>query len=714
MNHVPAVRSVPRSSVAVPRAVDVPDVLRSVRNGAAFAVCYAAAGRFADAAISTVELPAAVFVPGALVLTALLLTPLARWWTILVAALVGHWLATIGQGASIGVVLGSFTIDTTATVLAAALIRNYVDLEWGLSALPSIGVFAVITVAAPLVALLGSAALFQIEAPLDPTNPNGFADPSTAWAAWLIAVLAHTLAYMTVVPVGLASHAALTEAFTQSRRVVRWTRAVEAVLLAAAVTLVSATVFEPVPGHPIAQVILLFTPVPLVLYAALRFGLAGAALALFITACGAMRGAMNEATVIRATPVGIGVVVQQLLFLAISTPLLFLAAAIDERRRAAGELAARDARYAIATETGRVFVYSYEPASGAVQIDLSLGELLRLAPIELQSPTWWWRQVHPDDAGTLQRAWSARAESPFGTSAAGATDFRLLDRDGTVRWFRDRPAPFHLASADSAATVVGTVADITELRDAEQIAAQRSRELAHVARTTVVGELAAALAHEIRQPLTAILINSQTAMRVLDAKTSDPDAVREILQQLAADGRRASEVVQRVRAFAKKGDVERGPIDLNAMLREAVQLVRHDTIRRRVEIRFALTHESLVVIGDRVQLQQVALNLVLNALEALADRPLGAERLVLIETARAATHTAIVTIRDTGPGIARERQAAIFEPFITSKPNGLGVGLSISRTIVEAHGGVIWCESDPAVGGAAFMVAFPLGNGRPA
>ncbi len=712
MSHVPAVRSVPRSNVAVPRAVDVPDVLRSVRNGAAFAVCYAAASRFADAAVSTLELPPAVFVPGALVLTALLLTPLARWWTIIVAALVGHWLATIGQGASLAAVLGSFTIDTACTLLAATLIRNYVDLEWGLSALPSVGAFAIITVAAPLVALLGSAALFQIESPIDPTNPNGFADPSTAWAAWLISVLAHTLAYVTVVPVGLASHGALTNAFaTQSRLVVRWTRAVEAVLLAGAVTLVSATVFAPLPGHPIVQVILLFTPVPLVLYAALRFGLPGAALALFITACGAMRGAMNEATVIRATPAALGVVVQQLLFLAVATPLLFLAAVIDERRRAAAELAARDTRYALATETGRVFVYSYDPASGAVRTDSALGELLRLAPVELQSPAWWWRQVHPDDASNLQRAWSARAENPFGSGATSATDFRLLDRDGRVRWFRDRPAPFHLTPADSAA-VVGTVADITELREAEQTAAQRSRELAHVARTSVVGELAAALAHEIRQPLTAILINSQTAMRVLDAKTSDPDAVREILQQLAADGRRASEVVQRVRAFAKKGDVERGPIDLNAMLREAVQLVRHDTIRRRVEIRFALTHESIVVFGDRVQLQQVALNLVLNALEALADRPLGAERLVLIETARAATHTAIVTIRDTGPGIAPERQAAIFEPFITSKPNGLGVGLSISRTIVEAHGGVIWCESDPAAGGAAFMVAFPLGNGR--
>jgi len=712
MTHVPAVRSIPRSHVAVPKAVDVPDVLRSVRNGAAFAVSYAAASRFADGAISTIELPPAVFVPGALVLTALLLTPLARWWTIIVAALVGHWLATVGQGAPLTAVLGSFIIDTACSVLAAALIRNYVDLEWGLSALPSLGAFAIISIAAPTVALLGSAALFQIAAPIDPTNPNGFANPANAWAAWLISLLSYPLAYLTIVPVALASHGALTNAFaTRSRLVVRWTRAVEAVLLTGAVTLVSTVVFEPMPAHPIAQVILLFTPVPLVLYAAFRFGLAGAGLALFIAACGAMRGAMNEAALIQATPAGLGVVVQQLLFLAVATPLLFLAAAIDERRRAATELAAREARYALATETGRVFVYSYDPASGGVQTDTALGELLRLAPVELQSPTWWWRQVHPDDASNLQRAWSARAESPFGGGDGSPTDFRLLDRDGHARWFRDRPAPFHLTPGDSA-SVTGTVAEITELRDAEQVAAQRTRELAHVARTTVVGELAAALAHEIRQPLTAILINSQTAMRVLDSKTSDPDAVREILQQLAADGRRASEVVQRVRAFAKKADVERGPIDLNTMLREAVQLVRHDTIRRRVEIRFALTHESLVVIGDRVQLQQVALNLVLNALEALADRPLGAERVVLIETARAATHTAIVTIRDTGPGIAPERQAAIFEPFITSKPNGLGVGLSISRTIVEAHGGVIWCESDPAVGGSAFMVAFPLGNGR--
>jgi len=711
-DRVPAAPPVPRSHVADPTAVDVPDVLRMARNGAAFAVFYAAASRFADAALSTAELPPTVFVPGALVLTALLLTPAGRWWTVLAATLLGHWFATVGQPASFAAVLGSFTINTGCALVAATLMRRYVDLQWGLGALRSIGTFTLIAFVAPLIALLGSAALFRIDAPIDPANPDGFIGPSIAWISWLVAVLATTLAYLTIVPVGLASHATLTSAFAgDSRLVVRWTRAVEAVVLAVVVTLVSATAFTPMPRYPVAQVIVLFAPVPLVLYAALRFGLPGAALALMITACGAMRGAALGPLPFPGSPAGTGIVVRQLVFVTVAVPFLVLAAALDERRRAAAQMVAAEARYNLATVAGHVFVYAYDPASGSVVTDSALGTLLRVPPFELQSPTWWWRQVHPEDAGSLQRTWSGRLGSANAGATESPTDFRLLDREGHIRWFRDYAAPFHPADVDDG-TVVGTVADITALKAVEHVAEQRSRELAHVARTAVVGELAAALAHEIRQPLTAILINAQTAMRVLDTHPRDPEAVREILQQLTADGRRASEVVQRVRAFAKKGDVDRGPIDVNALLRETVQLVRHDTIRRHAEIRFALTHDSLIVVGDRVQLQQVILNLVLNALEALTDLPTGAERLVLIESTRVATHTAIITVRDTGPGIVRERQAAIFEPFITSKPNGLGVGLSIGRTIVEAHGGIIWCESDPAVGGAAFMVAIPLGSTR--
>jgi signal transduction histidine kinase len=394
------------------------------------------------------------------------------------------------------------------------------------------------------------------------------------------------------------------------------------------------------------------------------------------------------------------------LCLGLCAPLLFLGAAMDERRRADNRIAHGDERYALVAQAGRTFVISYDPDTGAAEADSSLGAFLGLTPFEQARPDWVWQHVHPNDAAALRERWASGRGGQARELAT--TEFRFLASDGRVHWFRN-DSIMHRVVADEP-RLIGTLTDVTDLKAAQLAIEQRNRELAHVARTAVAGELAAALAHEIRQPLTALLINSQTAMRVLDAQPRDPEAVREILQQLAADGRRAGEVIQRMRAFAKKGELQRGPMDLNAVVREAVQLVRHDAIRRRVEFRFALSHEPLIVVGDRVQLQQVALNLVLNALEAIADKPLQSVRLVSIESARAASHTAMFTVRDTGPGIPIERQEAIFAPFVTSKPNGLGMGLAISRTIVEAHGGVIWCESEPAAGGAAFTFAIPLGG----
>jgi PAS domain S-box-containing protein len=682
-------------------------VRQSARNAVVVAVGYAASVRFTEALLSTPALPPFICIPSAFILTALLLTPPGQWWVVLVSTLVGQWIASVGQDASAAVVFTAFAIDAVCSTLAATLIRRHVDLSTNLRGPGAIGAFTVVSLIAPIIGLLGLAAMFGIRVPPHVITANTPGAAPMVGTSWIVAVLASALAYVTLVPTVLAGRAAVHRALAEPRIVIPWGSVIEATALTAAVAVVSAIAFSGFAPDSVARTIAVLAPLPVALWATFRFGLVGAASALLIGVSVAMRGLVHGIGFLPGLPTASDVAVHQALVFVFSTLLLLFAAVLDERRHTYGQLGESDERYAFVTRAGAVFAYILDRSSDGVTTDPPLADLLGVSTTERQSPVWWWSRVHPDDRPSLRRAWAERRANTRPGRELARIDFRVLDDEGNVHWFRDTP-DVHAITESGRPSITGAVADVTELKNAERDAAERSRELAHVARTSIIGELAAALAHEIRQPLTAILINSQTAVRVLDSQPPDTGAAREILHQLAADGRRAGEVIQRVRAFARKDDLERGPIDLNAMLRDAVQLVRHDTIRRRVEIRFALAHEAMIVVGDRVQLQQVVLNLVLNALEALAERPPQSERLVLIETARAAHHTATVTIRDTGPGVALERQAAIFEPFVTSKSNGLGVGLSITRTIVEAHGGIIWCESDPSVGGATFIVALPL------
>jgi signal transduction histidine kinase len=238
---------------------------------------------------------------------------------------------------------------------------------------------------------------------------------------------------------------------------------------------------------------------------------------------------------------------------------------------------------------------------------------------------------------------------------------------------------------------------------------QRLRqELTHIGRVSAMGELTASLAHELNQPLTAILSNAQAAQRLLAVDVVDLEEVREILSDIVADDKRAAAVIQRLRILLKKGALEFVPLDVNDIVSEVAWLVRSDALLRNVSMSVELASDLPSVLGDRVQLQQVVLNLLLNGLEALRSPWAGARTLV-IRTARDGAALVTVAVQDSGTGIDEKDTDRIFRPLYTTKPDGLGMGLAIARTIVDAHGGRVVAANNEH-GGATVHFTLPAGR----
>jgi signal transduction histidine kinase len=253
--------------------------------------------------------------------------------------------------------------------------------------------------------------------------------------------------------------------------------------------------------------------------------------------------------------------------------------------------------------------------------------------------------------------------------------------------------------------------DVIAQQRAEIEAKEQRQQLTHLTRVALLGQLSGALAHELNQPLTAILSNAQAAQHFLAADKIDPDELREILADIVAEDQRAGEVIRRLRALFKKGETQFQLLDPNDMVREALDLAHGDMVTRNIEISTDLSPRLPAVTADRVQMQQVLLNLLINASEAMsANTP--DERRLLVSTQALASGGVQVSVADRGLGIPEERQARLFEPFFTTKPQGLGLGLSISRAIVTAHGGRLWCTNNP-FRGATFHVALPQQPGGP-
>jgi PAS domain S-box-containing protein len=281
--------------------------------------------------------------------------------------------------------------------------------------------------------------------------------------------------------------------------------------------------------------------------------------------------------------------------------------------------------------------------------------------------------------------------------------FRLQRPDGSIRWIEHACRPV----TDDTGKFIGIRAsnrDITERRQAEISEQQHRQQLAHVTRVATLGELTASLAHEVNQPLNAVMNNAQAALRFLHRENPDIKEVGEALGDIVRDGKRAAEVIQRLRQFLRPGEMHSQAVDLNQVIEETAALTRNEFQASNLRIHFSLADNLPPVWADRIQIQQVVLNLLMNAKEAM-DQAGSTPREILVMTEPEDGETIKVSVRDRGPGLTSENLEKIFEPFYTTKTAGMGLGLSISRSIIASLGGRVWAMPNPDQG---ITLAFTL------
>jgi len=282
---------------------------------------------------------------------------------------------------------------------------------------------------------------------------------------------------------------------------------------------------------------------------------------------------------------------------------------------------------------------------------------------------------------------------------------RIRRFDGIYRWFLFRSEPLH----DEAGGVTGwygTNTDIEDRRQAESALHAAQAALAHASRVATVGQLSATIAHEVNQPLAAIVANGQACLRFLSRETPDLVDVRDAVEWMVKDGNRAGEVIKRIGRLLKKTEVEKAAVNINEVITEASALLQRELSTNNVSLQRDLAPFLPSAIGDRIQFQQVIINLVMNgseAMQAVTGRP----RELLIKSHLDEAHQLVVAVKDTGVGIPAEATDRVFEAFFTTKLNGLGMGLSICHSIIEAHGGRLWATRNHDEPGATFHFALP-------
>jgi PAS domain S-box-containing protein len=623
--------------------------------------------------------------PNALLFAALLLAP-TRWWTLILACVLPvHLLAELQTGVDPTMALCWFVSNASEALIGAAFVRHFAGATAGFDTVRSTIVFCAGTVLAVFVSCFLDAAFVRLVQP----SSAGY------WKLWEARFFANILATLTFVPIVVTSVTAQPGQFRSAERF--WW--IEPAVLLAGLMAVSVAIFDSELTGPTVSPTLLYLPMPFLVWAALRFGppmtSATFTMVTFLVVWGARHGRgpfLQATTHADALPV-------QLFLIATAVPLLLLAAVIQERRSSERKLRASEDLFSTAFRSSPDAIAISRRVDGRV-IEAN-DRWLALMGYEADQIERGGIASLADHADEASRAHLAQARE---AGAVRDTEVTLRDCHGAVR---------HALVSITGVEVQGQpcelsiVRDVTEQRHAESEAREQRQQLTHLTRVAAVTELSGTLAHELNQPLTAILSNAQAALRFLSNDPYNIGEIRAILLEIAEEDKRAGALIHHLRLLMKKGtrgEDEFARIDLNQLVREVLGFVHGESVRRDVDVTASFWPDLPHVAGDRVQLQQLVLNLVSNAYEAM--RQPAAAKSLGITTVHGYDGTVQLVISDTGPGIAADRLEKIFEPFFTTKENGLGLGLSICRKIARAHGGTLLADSREGEG-AIFRLVLP-------